>query len=131
MCRDVRDYIRNCDVCKQVKPVNYLLKPPIGNFKEVVRPWQHIYVDFIGPYPRTGKNNCFIFIVLDKYSKYVLLKPMPEATSNRVIDFLESSVFNFFSVPETVFSDNGRQFESKLFAESLKIWRETYVYTIT
>lgn len=129
MTKDVSDYIRNCSTCKQTKPVNYITRPNMGEFHECSRPWQQIYVDFLGPYPRTAKSNTCIFIVLDKYSKYVLLKALPEASSKRIVEYLEENVFKFFSVPEYLFSDNGRQFEAHIFKDLLEKYSVKHITT--
>lgn len=45
---------------------------------------------------------------------------MKNATRKNVIKFLQENVFELFSVPEFIFSDNGAQFISKAFTEFLK-----------
>lgn len=129
MVRDIRNYISNCDICKTTKPVNYTTKATMGNFHEVCRPWQQIYIDLLGPYPRTRSQNQYIFIVLDKYTKYVLLKPLTEATSSKIIKFLQENVFCTFSIPEWLFSDNGKQFTAKCFADFLNEYGVKHIYT--
>lgn len=129
MAKNVREYIRSCSICKQTKPVNYITRPNMGDFQVCLRPWQQIYIDFLGPYPRTAKHNAYIFIFLDKYSKYVLLKALPEASSKKIVEFLEDNVFKMFSVPEYVFSDNGRQFESRIFKDLLQKYSIKHLIT--
>lgn len=129
MIRDIRKHILNCDTCKCCKPFNYLARPPMQGFIEIQRPWQYLYIDFLGPYPRSTNRNTYLFIVLDKYSKYILLQPMPDATASRVSNFLEEKVFKVFSVPESIMSDNGRQFISKIFKDLLNKYGVRHVLT--
>lgn len=91
----------------------------MGNYYEVKRQFQKIFIDFLGPYPRSKDGNCYLFIALDQFSKFVFLEPMRDATSRNVCKFLETQLFNVFSVPETIVSDNAKQFTSKEFAEFL------------
>lgn len=81
MTNHIKDYINKCDTCKEIKHPKQTLRPPMG--KEVVtqRPFQKIYVDFLGPYPRTKSGKAFIFIVLDHKTKFVILKAMAKATT--------------------------------------------------
>lgn len=128
MTKDVQDFVSNCDICRANKAVNFCTKPPMGEAFEASRPWQHIYCDFLGPYPRSKKGNTCLLIVLDHYSRFVLLKPLRQATAENLCKFLEKEVFCMFSVPEVFLSDNGRQFESKLLLQLLeKLWCETHI----
>lgn len=92
----------------------------MGKEVEVSRPFQRIHIDFLGPYVRSKRGHCFIFIVLDYFSKFVLLKAMTKATSKNVIDFLVREVFYKFGCPETLVSDNGQQFVCKDFKDLMK-----------
>lgn len=97
----------------------------------VDRPFQHLYIDLLGPYPRSKSGNSSLLIVLDKFSKYVLLKPLYKASAEHIIRYLETDVFHIFGVPETILSDNGVQFRSKMFEELLKKYGISHVRTAT
>jgi len=56
---------------------------------------------------------------VDHFSKYTFLKAMKEATASNVVNFLVNEVFYKFGVPETIHSDNGKQFVSKAFEEMI------------
>lgn len=120
MVAQVREYVNNCVVCKETKAPNRILRPPMGAETITHRPWQKIYMDFIGPFPRSKQGNSFIFIVLDHLTKFVVLKPMRNATSANVIKFLESEIFHKFGVPQMVHTDNGKQFTSSDFEMFLR-----------
>ena len=115
MTLQVRGLIRQCTVCKETKSCNQITRPALGNEVITVRPFQKLYMDFLGKYPRSKGGNCFIFIVVDHFSKFTFLKAMPEATARRVTDFLRNEIFHKFGVPETVHTDNGVQFSAKEF----------------
>lgn len=53
LANDVRNYIRNCDTCKEIKAPNYVLRPPVGLQSVTCRPFQRIYIALLGPYPRS------------------------------------------------------------------------------
>ena len=101
------------------KAVNYVTRPPMGNTTGTTRPFQKIYVDFLGPYPRSRNGNTCVLIVLDHYSKFVRLKAFREASAVSLCDYLEKEILLLFSVPEILFSDNGRQFRAHLFGNLL------------
>lgn len=133
MAADIREYIRNCDVCAASKASNQVLRAPMGNQKIVDRPWQIISLDFIGPLPRSKTGYCYILVIVDSYSKFTLIKPLRKATAKATTDFLEKEVFLKFCVPEIIISDNGPQFKSKEFRDLLtkrkvKHWATTYYH---
>ena len=116
MAAQVKNFISKCEECKMNKPYNQISRPPMGGEMVTERPFQRLYIDFLGPYCRSKTGNSYIFIVLDHMSKYVFLKPMVKADAKNVVKFLISEIFHKFGVPESIFSDNGKQFTSNLFA---------------
>ncbi|XP_070068107.1 uncharacterized protein [Drosophila takahashii] len=52
---------------------------------------------------------------------------MPKATSTAVIRFLQEGIFTQFGVPETIHTDNGRQFISKEFENMLQEYGITHM----
>jgi hypothetical protein len=115
MAKDVRKYVLECDICKSTKSPNVILKPPMGAQSKSDRPFQKLYVDFIGPLPRSKNGNIGIFIVLDHFSKFPFLHTVKSFKTTGINHFLETQIFHLFGVPETIVSDNGTQFKSKSF----------------
>lgn len=125
----VRQFINSCVTCKETKPANQNLMPEIGNDVVTSRPFQKLYVDFLGKYPRSKKWNAYIFIVVDHMTKFVFLKAMREATASNVVRFLTEHVFHTFGVPEVIHSDNGQQFLSKEFKKLLELYKIDHIRT--
>lgn len=120
MALDVQNFTKTCETCQTIKSPNTVLKPPLGGCFEVQRPFQHLFVDFLGPYPRTKKGNTKMFIVLDQLTKFILLEPIRSSTNSTVISFLKDRVFTVFGYPESLLSDNGSEFVSKNFQTFLE-----------
>lgn len=131
MSDDARNYVAKCDVCKETKAPNTTLRPPMGQQIVVEKPWQFIYVDLLGPYPRSKSGNTCLLIVLDKFSKFVLLKPLYKATAAPMVRHLEAEVFHTFGVPESLLSDNGVQFRSKIFIDLMSSYGVKHSSTAT
>lgn len=131
MAVKVREYVSNCDTCKEVKSPNVTLRPRMGRQIEVEMPWQRIYIDLLGPYPRSPAGNTTILIVMDKFSKYSLLKPLSKATAGSIVKFLVNEIFHVYGVPEAILSDNGVQFRSKEFTACLQSFGISHVRTAT
>lgn len=122
MAVDVKSFIKSCETCPKVKSPNEVLAPPLHGCFEVHRPFQHIFIDFLGPYPRTKLGNTKMFIVLDQLTKFVLLEPIRSSQHSTIIRYLKDRVFTVFGVPETVLSDNGSEFMSKTFKQFLEAY---------
>lgn len=129
MSRSIKEFIDNCDVCKSVKPTNQILRPPMGKAMITERPFQRLYMDLLGPYPRTKLGNSMVFVAIDHFTKYVFLKPLKKATSNAIISFLEENIFHQFGTPEYIHSDNGKQFVSSHMSVFLNNYGITHIKT--
>lgn len=129
LVQDVREYIQSCDTCKSTKAPNFILRPEMGSPVETSRPFQRIYVDILGPYPRSKQGHIGILIVLDHLTKFHWLFPLKKFTSLCIIDLLLKHVFHIYGVPETLLSDNGSQFKANDFNAFLTSLGITHVYT--
>lgn len=133
MQRDIAKYIRKCDVCKATKPTNQSQTAPMGKYRDPERPFKMISIDFCGPYTRAKSGNRFLLVVVDAFSKFVLLKPLKTASAKATIEFLEHEVFYKYGVPAILISDNGPQLRATMFAEFLakhnvKHWKTPYYH---
>lgn len=129
MVTDVRDYVRNCEICKTTKAPNMVMKPPMGKLTESVRPFQRLYVDILGPYPRSKTGHIGLLIVLDHLSKFHWLCPLRKFTSSAIQDFLQKHIFHVYGVPESIVSDNGSQFRANELNAFLTSYGIKHIYT--
>ena len=77
-------------------------------------PWQHIHVDFAGPF----LGHVFL-IVVDTNSKWLEVEIMSGTTAEKTIDRLRY-IFSHYGLPEQLVSDNGPQFVSLRFKHFMK-----------
>lgn len=115
MVSQIREYISQCIVCRTTKSPNTILKPPMGKPFSSDRPFQKLYIDLLGPYPRSKKGNIGLLIVVDHFTKFHLLCPLKKFTASKICEFLEGAIFYTFGVPEMILTDNGSQFKSSAF----------------
>lgn len=125
MDSDVRHYVRCCEICKAVKPSNITQRAPMGNFREARHPWHIIYIDFIGPLPKSKQGHCHILTVVDSLTKFMHAHPLRTATAKGIVQFLENRIFLTFGVPKVVVCDNG----SQLMSAELKVLLDRYKVT--
>lgn len=129
MVRDVRSFVGNCVICKSTKSPNFIMKPEMGKQTVSVRPFQRLYVDFLGPYPRSKSGHIGLLIVLDHLSKFHWLHPVKKFTSVIIKEFLEKQIFHCYGVPEVIVSDNGSQFKANDLNAFFTSFGVKHVYT--
>jgi len=125
MVVQVRHFVAACENCKENKHTTQIKRPVMGKAVRTDRPIQKLYLDFLGKYPRSRRGNTMLFIALDHLTKFVWLKAMPKATSTTVIRFLQEGIFTQFGVPETIHTDNGRQFVSREIRTTIQCFGES------
>lgn len=115
MSKEIKEYVQNCTVCKEVKAACVPVTPPMGEQRITTHPWQIIATDYVGPLPRSKKGNQHILVTLDLYSKWVMLSPVRSISSNSLCNILKDQWFLRFSTPEIIITDNASVFLSREF----------------
>ena len=85
----------------------------------VQHPWQRLGMDLLGPLPRTARNNRYILVIMDYYSKWVEAYPVEKADVATVADILIREVVCRFGTPEVIHTDQGTHFEANLLKKVL------------
>jgi hypothetical protein len=76
-------------------------------------------VDILGPFPMAVGRYRFLFVAIDKFTKWPQPTPMVSITQGAAVAFLKSIVCRF-GVLSRIIMDNGTQFKSRLFQEYCK-----------
>lgn len=113
MAHQIKEYVSKCEICRTTKSSNVNVHSPTGGRRETNYPFRILSTDFIGPMTMSKKQNQYMFVVIDNFSKFVCLKPMRTAKAENVTKFLEEEVFLKYGVCERMICDNGVQFASK------------------
>ena len=113
---DVKLFINRCEQCQ--KRAN----PPKTHRHSLVEwtpsyPFHHIGIDFMGPLPLSNGNQ-HILLIGDHFSKWYEAIPLPDQTASTTATVLLENWICRFGCPHSIHSDQGRNFEPKLF-ESL------------
>ena len=108
--QDIAFFVKKCDECCTSK--NYTRKIQT-NWPEETQRWSRVHIDFAGPL----ENGEMALIMVDAYSRWPEVHLMSSTTSTQVIKRLRRT-FAQEGVPNTLVSDNGRQFVS----EEMEMW---------
>ena len=71
-------------------------------------------VDILGPFPRAVGGYRFLYVAIDKFTKWSEVTPVANITKKSAVAFLKSIVCRF-GVPNHIITDNRTQFKSRLF----------------
>src|SRR3989337_1663075 len=73
-------------------------------------------LDILGPFPRAAGGFEFLFIAIDKFTKWPDVEPVRKVTAQAAVKFLKGLVCHF-GVPARIITDNGTQFTSRAFMQ--------------
>ena len=84
------------------------------------RPWDWISTDITGPFPTSDAGNKYILVVVCGFSKWVEAFSIPNQEAETVARVLVRELFCRYGCPRVIHSDQGRNFESRLFKEACR-----------
>ncbi|KAJ8409979.1 hypothetical protein AAFF_G00210200 [Aldrovandia affinis] len=74
-------------------------------------------VDILGPYPVTDSGNRYVLVAMDYFTKWPEAYAMPDQIANTMVGRLVEEMFCRFGAPAELHSNQGRNFESRVFGE--------------
>ncbi|UYV76862.1 K02A2.6-like [Cordylochernes scorpioides] len=102
----------------------YVSSLPQGLFQPISpasRPFEKMGIDLMGRFPKSGRENSWILVCTDYYSRYIETAALPRGTVEEIADFFLQKVLLRHGTPKTIISDRGSCFVSNLFKCVLKI----------
>lgn len=116
MKRYVRQHINMCFECllaknPRGKRPGLLHSIPLG-----LQPFQTVHMDPVGPFITTESNNRYILVLVDNFTKFVVLYAVENTGAEALLDRVKLFV-NSYGLPRKFITDRGSCFTSKLFDE--------------
>ena len=109
----LRSSVKRCNVCALSKPAQNTHWGKLASVPPE-KPMQRLYVDFIGPFPRSKTGNSYALVCVDGFTRFSWILPTRNATSSCAINALKV-VFASFGPPKHIVSDNASCFVSGSF----------------
>jgi uncharacterized C2H2 Zn-finger protein len=117
---DVQTWCAQCDMCAARKGPTRKIKAPLTTYV-VGLPMERVAVDMLGPLPVSDSGNKYILIAMDYFTKWPEAYPLPNQEAETVAKVLVDQFVCRFGAPAELHSDQGRNFESQVFAEMCKL----------
>ena len=130
MHRDVHDYVRSCDSCQQRNTSRHHPGLPIGRPSAATFPFEKIAIDVLGPLPVTSRKNRYCLCIIDIFSRYPIIIPVPNQRTSTIATALTEKVFLEYGFPAELLSDRGTNFMSELFRELLALFKVRKITTL-
>ena len=110
---DVKNLVRQCDICQRIKNPKYKFNAEIL-YLTPCRPNQIVTTDIAGPFKTTLRNNTHFQVVIDHFTKYIQIFPLQGTKTQGVANNIVNGWCCKFGLPESILSDGGKNYQSKL-----------------
>ena len=123
MTKDIREYVRHCDVCQRT---NYRREKPAGLLQPLPVPdrrWDSISMDFVVELPSTRSGHDAMLVFVDRLTKMVrIASTTTEVAAEGTADLLVNHVFKNHGMPREIISDRDSRFSSRFFRRLAEKW---------
>ena len=126
MKSDIEHWAAHCPRCQKNKITRHN-RQSLSNFPSEPGRLNILHIDLVGPLPNIQRF-AYIVTIRDRNTGFLVTAPIPNKTSEIVIEAIEVHFISKFGIPETIITDQGREFVShkfSAFCERLGIWHKT------
>ena len=113
--QQTREYVLSCTTCQEAKYLNQNSKAPLKPIL-TTRPMQVITMDIAGPLPRSSKQNTYVLVICDHFSKWIQVYPLRRMQAKDVAKRLVSFISQH-ALPEHILTDVGTNFQANMMHE--------------
>ncbi|GFX94268.1 retrovirus-related Pol polyprotein from transposon 412 [Trichonephila clavipes] len=115
---DVEQWCKSCDACSARKGPKIRSRGKLHRYN-VGAPFERIAFDILGPLPRTVSGNKYLLVVMDYFTKWPEVYPIPDQESPTVAEAVVQHWISRYGVPLQLHSDQGRNFVSAVLKGSV------------
>lgn len=127
MNNEISNLVNSCIPCQKAK-VSKHNRSALAQFNLPDERFSHINIDIVGPLP-PSRNFKYCLTCIDRFSRWPVAIPMEDMTAETVARSLLSGWISNYGAPKQITTDQGRQFESKLFNELTKLTSSKHTRT--
>ena len=117
--KDVRRWTKTCIRCQQSK-IHRHIATTISTFATPDTWFDMVHIDIVGPLP-SSHGFSYILTCVDRFTRWPEAIPIVDITAGTVARAFIGSWIVRFGVASTVSTDRGRQFDSTLWTELMRL----------
>ncbi|CAF4246300.1 unnamed protein product [Rotaria sp. Silwood2] len=125
----IQRYVRNCRLCIQF---NLSRNKKHGHLRSIPLPegpFALIGMDYCGPLPRTPRENQYVLVITDYFTRYITAVALPNCTAEITAEALFNEYFCKFGISSVILSDRGSHFQNKLMENLQKLIGYNHIYS--
>ena len=121
MWKTTRRWVRACDVCSRRK-MSRPKRQGVPRFILCSYPFEMVSIDLLGPLPVTLSGNKYLLTILDCFSRWPIVVPLPDTSAPTVALALFQRLLTMHGRPTRILSDRGRQLISEAVKQLCATW---------
>ena len=121
MRKQIKRFIKNCPDCQKNKTTTRTPKEPMVITSTATRAFEKIFLDVVGPLPRSYSGNSFILTLQDDLTKFAWASPMENHEAVTVAQHFVTKFVCLHGIPKNLVTDCGTEFLSNVFKEVCKL----------
>jgi hypothetical protein len=122
MYKDVTRWVAACLACRQRKTPRPLKAGFPGYVSTATRPWQKVSIDIVSTNVKSSTGHAYILTILDVFTRYTVAVPLRRHTAREIGGALFKHLFCKFGKPESLYSDEGKEFVNEAMTKLCTMW---------
>ena len=128
MRQDITTHVKTCGRCSVSKKTHRKPKYNLQSFHAGI-PMERVHLDILGPFQTSRAGNKYLLVMVDQFTKWIEIEPLPEQSSERIAKASVDRFFSHFGYPNTIHTDQGRNFDGELFRSLCQLLHVTKTRT--
>lgn len=108
----VKKYVQSCLECAHSKTPSGKKSGYLHPIPRVSKPFDTLHADHLGPFNQSKRKNKYLLLIVDSYSKFVILKPVRNTKASTTIKIFRE-YFATFGCPVRLITDRYSSFTGK------------------
>ncbi|GFV90029.1 hypothetical protein TNCV_4643691 [Trichonephila clavipes] len=121
MYKDTKNFVRSCTVCLSRKNAFKIPPAPHQPVEQSQEPGETCHIDIFGPLKTTPKGNSYVLSMIDAFTKYIHIVPLPDIKSSTISKAFFDNYIVHRGCPHKLVVDNATYFKSSEFVEFCRV----------